>query len=418
MNARVSDDLMKDVEKAISESDVIVCSTLVRLVSGQNASPLPAAHRILLEKLVSSHKPLIWVSFGNPYVFRLIPQVGTYVCAFSYSDVSQTAAAKAISGEIAIAGRMPVSIPGHVAAGEGKAIPRLDMTLKPAAQDDAKALKSIMEKTAPLMDHYIRSGAFPGAVLLVGHQGKIVYHGFAGKIAFAGASPPVTADTLYDVDSLSGVVGLAPALMLAVEARKLLLEAPVADYVPEAKGTAAGKVLLRDALKNPVNGGLLKTIVSRAVGMDQEFFLAENLFTPLGMSNTLYPRPPQGPPGRAAISASQTKAGLFSTAFDLGKFAQMLLNRGIYNHRRYLSPANVRLLSEMHPWSRPSDSDWTGRAFSEAAFGHSAATGSGLWIDPGKKMFLILLANGNPDNPMIPEAQREIFESILKAFPD
>ncbi len=417
-NARISDELIGEIDKAISESDVIVCATLLRLVSGQNTFPLPPAQRILFDKLVASRKPLIWVSFGNPYVFRLIPQVGTYMCAFSYSDVSQIAAAKAISGEIEITGRMPVSIPGYAVAGEGRTIPRLDMTLKPAAPDAPIALESRMEKTTQLLDHFVRSGAFPGAVLLVGHQGKIVYHGFSGRVGSTAASPAVTSDTLYDLNSMSSAVGLAPALMLASEARKLILESPVADYVPEASGAAAGKTRLVDALKNPANADLLKTIVSRAVGMEQERFLAENLFTPLGMPNTLYYKPPRGFPGRVAISAPQTKAGLLSNAPDLAKFAQMLLNQGVYNHRRYLSPGTVKRFPEIHPWSRPSDSDWTGRAFSAAAFGHTAATGPSFWIDPIKKMFIILLANGNPDNPMIPEAQREIFESITAAIPD
>ncbi len=418
-NARISDDLLREIDTAISEAEVLVCATLLRLVSGQNTSPLPPIQRIIFDKLMASRKPLIWVSFGNPYVIRLMPQVGTYLCAFSYSDVSQIAAAKAISGEIEISGRMPVSIPGYVKAGEGKTVPRLDMTLKPASADARNAPDISFEGTAQNMDQLVGSGSFPGAVLLVGHQGRIVYQGATGKIAQASDAPAVAADTVYDLASMSGTVGLASALMLASEARKLLLEAPVADYVPELTGAAAGSVRLWDAMKIPANDDLLKTIASRAVGMTQERFLAENLFTPLGMANTFYHKPPHGFPGRVALAGKPPIPGLFSNAPDLAQFAQMLLNQGVYNHRRYFSPVNVKLLLRFRGlWSKPSDSDWTGKFFSAAAFGHNADTGSLLWIDPLKKLFIILLANGSPDSRIIPEAQRKICESVMAAIPD
>jgi beta-N-acetylhexosaminidase len=77
-----------------------------------------------MEKLAGSGKTIVWVSFGNPYVLRLFPEVPAYMCTFSYSDVSQIAAARALTGEIAITGRMPVSIPGISRIGEGLQVPR------------------------------------------------------------------------------------------------------------------------------------------------------------------------------------------------------------------------------------------------------------------------------------------------------
>jgi beta-N-acetylhexosaminidase len=119
-NARISEDLLAGIEKSAADSDLIVCSTLVRLSSVQDTAAIPQNQQAILRKLAALQKPFIWISFGNPYVLRLAPETGTYVCAFSYSEVSQIAAAKALAGEIAVTGKMPVSIPGQIKAGDGR----------------------------------------------------------------------------------------------------------------------------------------------------------------------------------------------------------------------------------------------------------------------------------------------------------
>jgi beta-N-acetylhexosaminidase len=60
---------------------------------------------------------------GTPYVASSIPEVGTYICTFSNASVSETAAAKALYGEIEIRGKLPVSIPGVAVRGSGLSRP-------------------------------------------------------------------------------------------------------------------------------------------------------------------------------------------------------------------------------------------------------------------------------------------------------
>ncbi len=136
---------MDSIDKAASEADLIVCSTLIRLVSGQAVAAVPGIHRRIFEKLQATNKPLIWVAFGNPYILPLAPKIGTYLCTFSYSDVSQMAAAKALSGEIAVTGKMPVSIPGVSKTGEGITIPKLEMILKPAHSGDSGSFRGTLQ---------------------------------------------------------------------------------------------------------------------------------------------------------------------------------------------------------------------------------------------------------------------------------
>ena len=411
INARVSGEILEDIEREVSQSDLIVCSTLVRLVSGQDAQ-IPRSHRAIFQKLQASGKPLIWVTFGNPYVLRLAPRIGTTICAFSYSDVSQVAAAKALSGEIAVGGRMPVSIPGYADAGAGIQIPKLEMILKEGRTPDFP--ENAFEKTTGLLNSLVNDRVFAGAELLVGHKGSIVLKHAAG----------VTRDAFYDLASLSALA-VASGAMMAAESGALIPAAPVQDYVPEFKGDAA-TLRVQDLLtllsnrdetaENRSREDLLAEIISRASGLPFQRFLDTRLFEPLGMKCTLAP-PPQIAPGKTASTGDTAGKALFCSAHDLAVFAQMLLNRGIYDHRRYFKAETVtRFTGRQGPWSKPSDSDWTGRLLSLSAFGYSSARGSSLWIDPARRLFLVLLINAPPSSngdKRITEAQEQVFSSAL-----
>jgi beta-N-acetylhexosaminidase len=64
-------------------------------------------------------KPVILIALGNPYLLRGFPDVAAYLATFSTVPPSETAAVKALFGEINIRGHLPVSIPGAAQYGEG-----------------------------------------------------------------------------------------------------------------------------------------------------------------------------------------------------------------------------------------------------------------------------------------------------------
>ncbi|HTY60936.1 MAG TPA: glycoside hydrolase family 3 N-terminal domain-containing protein [Acidobacteriota bacterium] len=426
-NARISNDLLASIDKAASEADLIVCSTLIRLVSGQNAAAMPDIQRNILEKLQAARKPLIWVSFGNPYVVSIAPQIGTYLCTFSYSEVSQVAAAKAIAGEIEITGKMPVSIPGFSKSGDGRAVPKLDMSLKPASAADLASMGNGLEKCSRLLDSCIEDKIFPGAVMLVGHQGKVIFNYASGSSGFSSDSPRTSSNFIFGSGSFSVPVGVAPAAMIAADSGSLLLEVPATDYLPELEKMDIGKTGFRDLLrltasKNGKGRGveeeILRRILSRTTGVPMERFIAERLFVPLGMKNTAY-KPATGFRRGLELSLDSRIPDFCSSAHDLSIFAQLLLNRGVYNHRRYFRFETVDAFTGSEgAWSKPLDSDWTGKIFSTKAFGKISDAGPLLWIDPARKLFIVLIANGNPDNERISEAQRKLCESVVSSLHD
>ena len=84
---------------------------------------LPGGLADFLTALSDGPRPVLLVSFGNPYLVRAFPKVSGYLAAFSTVPVSESAVAKALFGEIALTGRLPVSIPGVAKLGDGIQLP-------------------------------------------------------------------------------------------------------------------------------------------------------------------------------------------------------------------------------------------------------------------------------------------------------
>ena len=126
-----------------------------------------------------------------------------------------------------------------------------------------------------------------------------------------------------------------------------------------------------------------------------------------------------------ALGGVAPHAGLFGTAPDLARFAQMLLNGGVFEHQRIVSratldrftrragvPNSTRALG----WDTPGDNNSAGSLLSPHAFGHTGFTGTSMWMDPDQKLFVILLTNRvNPtrENNAIREVRRAVADAVV-----
>jgi len=145
------------------------------------------------------------------------------------------------------------------------------------------------------------------------------------------------------------------------------------------------------------------------------------VFGPLGMHDTFYRpadslryriaptevSPPRGYPLRGevhdenayALGGIAGHAGLFSTAADLSIFAQMMLNGGTYDGIQIISDSTVSLFTRRAAGHRAlgwdtADGDYgSGKYLTERAYGHTGYTGTSIWIDPDREMFVVLLTN-------------------------
>jgi serine-type D-Ala-D-Ala carboxypeptidase len=166
---------------------------------------------------------------------------------------------------------------------------------------------------------------------------------------------------------------------------------------------------------------LLAFIAEEITGEPLDAFLDRRVWKPLGMSDTWFRppvhlreriaptevTPPRGYPLRGevhdenafALGGVAGHAGLFSTAADLSVFAQMLLNGGVYNGVRIFADSTVKLFSTRSQgtralgWDSCAPGGSCGQHFSSRSYGHTGFTGTSLWIDPDREMFVILLTN-------------------------
>ena len=129
-----------------------------------------------------------------------------------------------------------------------------------------------------------------------------------------------------------------------------------------------------------------------------------------------------------ALGGIAPHAGLFGTAPDLARFAQMLLNGGVYDHHRIVSRETVELFtrragvpesSRALGWDTVSEGSSGGTLLSPRAFGHTGFTGTSMWMDPERQLFVILLSNRvhpTRENNLIRQVRPAVADAVVRAL--
>ena len=249
----------------------------------------------------------------------------------------------------------------------------------------------------------IRRGLYPGAVVIIGRHDRILYQRGYGHFTWSRRSPrPNPASTLWDLASLSKVVGTMASALRFVDRGLLDLDAPVSRYVPAFSGGERDQVtvrmlldhtsglraylpfyrmaasreeavslLMRDSLQrvpgesveySDLNAILLGLVLERIAALPLDSIVAREVTRPLAMHRTMYRPPPELLP-RVAPSSSLLgapvagvpndqnavvfggvagHAGLFSTGRDLARYAQAWLQHGKLKSGPWVRPETMR----------------------------------------------------------------------------
>jgi CubicO group peptidase (beta-lactamase class C family) len=314
----------------------------------------------------------------------------------------------------------------------------------------------------------VDSGAFPGAVLAVGRHGRLALVAAVGQYG-VDDKRPVEPATIYDLASLTKVIGLTTACMVLVDQGKLALDAPVQRYLPAFRGRNKEHVTIRHLLTHssglpawrplyreadsrttalalvdttPLDAApgqrfiysdlgaiVLMQVVETLAGEPLDHFLGANVFGPLAMTETRFLPPAAwrhtiAPTERdttfrfrmlwgevhdanaGRLGGVSGHAGLFSNALDLSRFAAMLLNGGAWDDLQLVRSETVAQFTERQDiprgssralgWDTPSEpreGSSAGTHLSPRSFGHTGFTGTSLWMDPDRDLFIILLTN-------------------------
>jgi len=341
------------------------------------------------------------VSFGNPYLLQVAPELSTYVCAFETTPATVAAVAAALRGEAAIAGRLPVTIPGAAARGDGLSwLPPEPGELPRARPEEEGFAPDLAARIRTVLDGGVAARAFPGATCVVARRGRIVAEVAAGRTSWAEDAPAVTIAARYDLASLTKVCATLPLCLRLVAQGRLDLDQKVRDLLPEFTGPGKERVtirhllehraglpphvrffaghegrdaIVRAACREPLRGEpdaaavysdlgliLLGACLERIGGADLAALAQREVFAPLGMAGaTFVPRgsaPIDAPPTEAcawrgrvvqgevhdenayAMGGVSGHAGLFGSADDVVRVGLAFLGGG----RGWLPPALVR----------------------------------------------------------------------------
>jgi len=223
--------------------DLAVLALFVRVADRKGTVSLPEDAAALADQVIAGGKPVVVAALGSPYLIARFPRAQTWLAAFTTREPAERAAVRALFGEATVAGRLPVTVPGIAQMGVGLTLPaRQDAGGQVRRTQLERAPRDFAKRLAPafrLLDKAVRGRAFPGGVLAVGHAGRFLIHSF-GRLSFEPSkrrAPAVTANTIYDVASLTKPVVTTTAAMLLVAAGKLRLEDKVAKHL---RGWARG----------------------------------------------------------------------------------------------------------------------------------------------------------------------------------
>jgi beta-N-acetylhexosaminidase len=108
-----------EAEAKAAGADAVVFALFSTLRSWKGTVDLDPKHIELVKRVAAGGTPVIVVSFGSPYFLRHFPDVDAYLCMYRNTPQTQEIAARALFGELALKGKLPVSMPGLYPAGHG-----------------------------------------------------------------------------------------------------------------------------------------------------------------------------------------------------------------------------------------------------------------------------------------------------------
>ena len=186
----------------------------------------------LLRAITPFAEKLVMVSFGNPHGARNAPPETAILLAWDGARENQEAAAAALFGEIAVDGSLPIPLEGEpVGAGIRRDAGR--QGLRPVEPEEVGMSPEGIQNIRVVIERAIADGVTPGAGALVARRGGVVLQEGFGRLTYDEDAPAVTPETVYDLASLTKVVGATTLAMMLVEEGALDIGLPVSVYLPE-----------------------------------------------------------------------------------------------------------------------------------------------------------------------------------------
>jgi len=452
--------MIEDARKA----KLIIIGSFIYVKSGEKVQ-LSKDHLNFLRKLIKK-KPSVLVAFGNPYVVQDLPSTDAQLMAWSAHEGQVRSVVPALFGGSKINGRLPIKIPGMYDINDGITLPQTTLRYdKPEvvglSRDSLQKVDDIMHHA--IFDSTFPGGVV--AVVkngVIAYQKGFGYQTYKklkpvedDEVYDLASLTKVTATTpavmkLIDERKLhlnDKVSKFFPEFKKGkksrITIRNLLLHnsglPAFRVYIDSLKTEKAivnavkNEPLINDPGTKYVYSDLgfilLGKIVEQVTGKSLDKYTRKEFYYPLGMHNTFYNPKHVGrwltdriPPAeidttyrmktiRAQVHDERAyymngvsgHAGLFSSAGDLAIYCQMLLSKGSYAGKQYITPSTVETFTSRqskrsnrgYGFDKKSEDGFStaGSLTSDKTFGHLGFTGTSYWIDPERDLAIILLTN-------------------------
>lgn len=337
--------------------------------------------------------------------------------------------------------------------------------LLPATPRTTSAVQrtAIRDSVQAVLLRAVADSAFPGAYAVVGSSKGIIAEFGAGKLDADDPTKP-NDRTVWDMASMSKLVSTTSAMIQLVGSNRVVVDSPVVYYLPSWKASGTSRITVRQLLTHssglPAGRPLYKEadtdtaartlvyatspvappgtkyvysdlgfillgrLVQQVTGTPLDQYVEKNVFGPLNMTDTRYLPPASWIPriapteidpwrGRhirgevhdenaSRLGGVAGHAGLFSSARDISRFAELYLSGGVLDGKRifptstlnqFITIQDKALSHRALGWETANGTNSAGHRLAPVAFGHTGFTGTSLWMDPTRDLFVLLLSN-------------------------
>jgi CubicO group peptidase (beta-lactamase class C family) len=369
-----------------------------------------------------------------------------------------------VIASMTVAQEKPAAIERQTASAKTDASPAQAQAAVPAPAKKDESVPNLQAFRSAIQQA-VKDRVIAGGTWWVEHEGRNA-HGSEGYRIKTPVFEKAGENTLFDLASLTKVVATTPSMMLLIEQGRVKLDAPVREYLQDFTGEGRDHITVRQLMthtsglkpslsQNPpwkgyeaaiklacetipaappdtifrysdINFILLGEIVRRVSGESLDVFAKKHIFVPLRMLDTGF-NPDANQMYRIAATENDERqvmlqgivhdptsrrmagvaghAGLFSTAYDLARYARMILNDGELDGTRVLKLETVKQMCAIYSPTALPDRRALGwdvdTRYSKprggfpigASFGHTGFTGTCIWIDPRSHSFYVFLGS-------------------------
>ncbi len=480
----------QDILNQLEGVDQLLISLVVRIRMDKGIATIDSTHSLLLDALQKKGLPYITVSFGSPYLPDY-NNLNTYICAYGYGSVSVQAVSDVLWGRASGTGILPVDLSPQYKRGMGEAKKKRDKDWGEVKQRKFPQAYAVLDSA---IDNNIFPGAQIAVVHrgeLIASRG-VGHHTYntastlvttetiydIASLTKVLAAVPVTMK-LIDQKKLSlnhTVNQFFPEFTSngkeEITIRHLLTHSSglpgyyqfFLDDTINSKEDVLNYILKADLNAQPgtqfeysdLGFILLSAIIEKVSRRSLDRLAQSWIINPVGMANSRY-LPPHKEKNKIAPTEVDTlyrhrlvhgevhdenthlmggvsgHAGLFSTAEDIAKYAQLWVDGGVWKGKRLFKESQINEFTTVQHlpqgsdmalgWDTPSQSGKSiaGDYFTPGSFGHLGFTGTSLWVDPNQEIIIVLLTNrvhpsrkGKEGSKEMYGIRRQFYNEVMK----